>query len=125
MTENENEIAEKEIEEVSKDEVLENEKPTKYSEAYQTKDFEGQRVEFTEVLDKEITIYDFIKSVGDYGEYAIIDAKLGTTRVKFLVGSGVIIQQLIRVKEDNNLPIRATIQKRHSETSKRDYYTLS
>jgi len=99
----------------------------KFSEEYKNEqfEFEGERCEIGDVLDKEIKIYDFAKMSGTYGEFCCIDGELNGKRIQFLVGSQVVISQLDRAKQDNNLPISATITKRHSEKTKRDYYTLS
>ena len=59
------------------------------------------------------------------GEYAIVSAELDGKMIWFTTGSRVIVKQLRRIKEDDNFPIGATIIKRKSEDSKREYYTLS
>ena len=100
-------------------------------------DFPGEQVEEKDVRGKEMTIYDFAKLNGSFGEFVVIDAEMtseieiaGTPtvrrvkRVQFMEGSSIIMEQLIRVKKDGNLPIVATIIERTSEKSKMTYRTL-
>ena len=102
-----------------------------YGEVYTPKiEFEGEEIEGKEVIGKEIIIYDFAILNGSYGEFAVVDALIidetGTEkRVQFLDGSKVIIEQLEKVKEDKNFPIKTKIEERTSEKSNLTYRTLS
>lgn len=98
----------------------------KFSEIYgQAIDFEGQRMEMSEAIDKEIIIYDFAILPGLYGDFVVVQAKLDEKMVNFPVGSVVILDQLKKAKQDNNLPLQTTIIERISEKSKRKYFSLS
>jgi hypothetical protein len=101
----------------------------KFSEIYgQTAfDFKGERKTFEEVIGKSIIISDFAPLGGLYGEFFVAQATLTETReiINFPIGSEVIMQQLKRAREDNNLPIQTTIEKRTAQKTKRAYYTLA
>lgn len=107
--------------------MIEQETIKKFSEEYgqESFEFEGERCEVNDILDKEISIHNFAKMSGAYGDFVVIDAELSKKRIQFLVGSQVVISQLDKIKTDNNFPISATITKRHSDKTQRDYYTLS
>ena len=106
---------------------MEEQKIKKFADEYKQEnfEFEGDQTQITEVLDKEIIIHNFAKLSGAYGEFAVLDASQDNKRIQFIVGSSVILGQLEKIKTDNNFPIKVIITKRHSEKSKRDYYTLS
>jgi len=96
-------------------------------------EFEGDKINGKEVVDKDIVIHDFAMLNGQYGEFAIVDATIlplpNSTatgqRVQFAEGSEVVMRQLKMVKEDKNFPIKTKIEERTSEKSKLTYRTLS
>lgn len=112
---------------VEKEIVLKGGEVKRFSEIYtgSVATIAGERKESKEVIDKEIIIKNFVLLNSSYGEFAVIEAELDDQAINFPVGSGVVIHQLKRAKEDNNLPMKATITHRRSEKSKRNYFTLS
>jgi len=109
-------------------------KVKKFGEIYnKTIDFEGEKVEEKEVVGKDIVIHDFALLVGQFGQFAVVDATIlpalneqgSGKRVQFSEGSDVIMRQLKAIKEDNNLPIKTVIEERTGEKSKLNYRTLT
>ena len=117
--------------------------PKRFSDIYGQAeyDFPGEQVEEKVIRDKEMTIYDFVLLHGTFGEFAVIDAELSegievmdqaqdpptkktVKRIQFCEGSEVIRHQLIKAKEDRNLPLIGKIVERTSEKSKMTYRTL-
>jgi len=113
--------------EKEKEVVLKGGEVKKFSEIYtgSVATIAGERKESKDVIDKEIIIKNFVLLNGTYGEFAIIEAEMEGQAINFGIGSDVVIHQLKRAKEDNNLPLRATITSKRSEKSKRNYFTLS
>lgn len=71
--------------------------------------FEGDQVEFSDVLDKQIIIKDFkeMPSTFHEGNFVIVQAELDGSLVTFPTGSSVLMKQLNGIKD--KLPIRAKI----------------
>ena len=124
-------------------EKVESNQPKRFSEEYgqDEYDFPGDQVNEKDVRDKEMTIYDFVVLNGKFGEFAVVDAELTeetkldvqvddkivekqVQRIQFCEGSEVIRHQLKKAKEDNNLPLIATIVERISEKKQLTYRTL-
>lgn len=97
----------------------------KFSEIYRGIEFEGRKVEVDEILGKEIVITDFTELQGNYGVFVVCQAKLDNVMITFPIGSEVVLNQLRKIKTDNNIPILTKIEKRISEKTKRQYYTLT
>lgn len=131
-------------------EKVEMKTPKKFSDIYGQAeyDFPGEQVEEKDVRDKEMTIYDFVLLKGQFGEFAVVDAELSegieisipkelevpdeeqvkkikVKRIQFCEGSDVIRHQLIKAKEDRNLPLIAKIIEKTSDKSKMTYRTLN
>lgn len=99
----------------------------KFSDVYanQSFDFEGRKAEFDEIFNKEIIIHDFAILPGEFGTFAVVSIKLNDEMITVPLGSEVVREQLVKAKEDGNLPLQGTIVERLSEKSKRKYHTLS
>jgi len=91
-----------------------------------------ERIAIEEVMDKAIVILAVDVRPSDFsdGDYATVqmvwdDDPTGFTTDPrtFTTSSGVLIKQLGQLKD--KMPIRAKITKRLSETSGREYYTLT
>lgn len=125
-------------------EKVEMKTPKKFSDIYgqQEYDFPGGQVEEKDVRDKEMIIYNFVLLNGQFGEFAVVDAELSeeievmdqsqdppanktVKRIQFCEGSDVIRHQLIKAKEDRNLPLIAKIVEKTSDKSKMTYRTLN
>ena len=126
-------------------EKIEMKTPKRFSDIYGQAeyDFPGEQVEEKDVRDKEMTIYDFVLLHGTFGEFAVIDAELSeeieieapilgeeqvnkikVKRIQFAEGSDIIRKQMMKAKEDRNLPLIGKIVERTSEKSKMTYRTL-
>lgn len=97
----------------------------KFSEEYPTKDFfEGEKLEVKEILDREITIIDFVTCAGEKGSYIGVNATLDGKQINFSI-SGIAENQIRIAKTDKRLPIITTIIKKRSKETEKDYYSLS
>jgi len=106
------------IKEVKK---MEKEEITDFGDAYEGgKMFEGEQVEFSDVLNKQIVIKDFkeIPSTFHEGNFAIVQAEMDGNLVTFPTGSSVLMKQLSSIRE--KLPVRAKIMKPKGKR----YYTF-
>jgi hypothetical protein len=92
-----------------------------FSEVYEPEPlFEGEQVEFSDVLNKEIILKDFkiLPSSFHEGEFAVVQAELDGNIVTFPTSSKVLIGQLKGIK--NKLPVKARIIKPEGKK----YYTF-
>ncbi len=97
----------------------------KFSEVYPSgTQFEAERIDFPEVVDKEIIIKDVAELSGDFGNFLVVLAELGGKDIQFPTGSGVIMPKLKKAKSEGNLPLLAKIVEKRSEKSKRRYYDI-
>jgi hypothetical protein len=73
------------------------------------KTFEGNKVEFAEVLDKTIVVKDFAELPSKYtnGNFVVIQAELDGKIITFHTGGKVLVKQLNEIKD--KLPVRVTI----------------
>ena len=97
----------------------------KFSDLYKGELFEGRRTEVDEILGKELIILDYAELQGNFGTFAVCQAKLENELITFPIGSEIVLNQLRKIKEDKNFPILVKIEKRQSEKTKRSYYTLA
>lgn len=96
-----------------------------WGEVYQpTPTFEGERVEFNDIIDKKLVIKDVAVFNGDYGEFLVVSAEIDSKMIQFPTGSSVIMPKLKKAKEEKKFPIKATIVEKKGEKTKRKYYDL-
>lgn len=78
-----------------------------------------------EIMDKTIIIKDFAELPSDFGgTYLVVLAEEGGEDFTFPVGSKVIVAQLKKVKEMNELPVETKVTEKKSKEG-RIYQTLS
>lgn len=127
------------MEEIPEEEVIKAEKVYKYNEEYGSQgvvafeEFEPERMDITDLakLNKPLIIKDYEKRPGKFldkdgkpKEFVVVLAILDGNNITFGT-SGILMQQILQAKEDNKLPLEATIIKKKSKATGQNYYTLS
>jgi len=79
-------------------------------------DYFGRREEYIPVRDlvgEEIIVFDAVRKVGRYGDFIVIDAVLvkDGKDVKLMTSSSVLIDKILRAKDEGWLPLKGKIVK--------------
>ena len=86
--------------------------------------FEAEKVEFTDILEKDIILVDIATMIGNYGEFLVVLGEMEGKRIQFITGSHVIVPKLKRAKEDRKLPLIAKFIQVESDKGKK-YYDIN
>jgi len=86
---------------------------------------EVPKKDLKDIMDKEIIIKEFAELPSDFGgTYLIVLAEFEGEDITFPIGSKVVVSQLKKVKEMNELPIETKVTEQKSKDG-RMYQTLS